>query len=91
METVPSGATSPTEDHGPTDGELLAIEAEAPVIAAEVALVDAEIALITVRRRRATDLDWQRVRAAERAVVTAWWTYYLAVSMPAGLPGGQAA
>jgi hypothetical protein len=68
------------EDDGPSPEDLAAIEDEWPVIEAETALTDAEIRLITVGRRKATELDWQRVRTAERAVLAAWLVYRRAVT-----------
>ena len=56
----------------PSDSELAAIDAHAPVTEAEVRLVDAEIAVLTAGHRSATDLDWQRVHSAERHVLAAW-------------------
>ena len=60
------------EDDEPSVADLAAIEDEAEVIDAEVMLTDAEIRLITVGRRHATELDWQRYRSAQRAVLAAW-------------------
>jgi hypothetical protein len=60
------------EDDEPSASDLAAIEEEWPVIEAEIALTDAEIRLITVGRRHATELDWQRYRSAERTVLAAW-------------------
>lgn len=60
------------EDDEPSAADLTAIEEEWPVIEAEMMLTDAEIRLITVGRRHATELDWQRYRSAERAVLAAW-------------------
>jgi len=51
-------------DAGPSDVELAAIELEWPLIAAELELVDAEIRLLTVAHP--TELDWRRLRRAER-------------------------
>ncbi|GAA4198655.1 hypothetical protein GCM10022220_00120 [Actinocatenispora rupis] len=50
---------------------MAALQAEEPVIDAEVALVDAEIAVLA----GATELTWRRLRAAERALFTAWRIY----------------
>ncbi|WP_117215247.1 DUF6284 family protein [Allorhizocola rhizosphaerae] len=49
---------------GPSDVELAAIELEWPLIAAELDIVDAEIRLLTADRP--TELDWRRLRRAER-------------------------
>jgi hypothetical protein len=67
--SLPAGEPEP---EGPSLAELAAIEAEWPVIEAEMALVDAEIAVLTGPGRKPTDLEWQRLRAAERDVVAAW-------------------
>ena len=64
------GADGPaleSDTDGPTEGELAAIEREMPLIRAEVALVDAEIRLLTAHPHP-TDLDWRRLRRAERRV-----------------------
>jgi hypothetical protein len=60
------------EDDEPSAAELAAIEDEQEVIEAEIALTDAEIRLITVGRHKASELDWQRYRSAQRAVLAAW-------------------
>jgi hypothetical protein len=49
---------------GPSDVELAAIELEWPLIAAELEIVEAEIRLLTAERP--TELDWRRLRRAER-------------------------
>jgi hypothetical protein len=56
-------------DAEPSAAELAAIEDEAPVIAAELDLLDAELAILNAPRP--TELDWHRVRAAERSLVAA--------------------
>jgi hypothetical protein len=61
-----------SDDDEPSAADLAAIEDEAEVIEAELALTDAEIRLITVGRRKASELDWQRYHVAERAVLAAW-------------------
>jgi len=66
------------DDDEPSDADLAAIEDEQEVIEAEVALTDAEIRLITVGRRYASELDWQRYRSAERAVLAAWFRLAIA-------------
>ncbi len=58
--------TNPDEPDGPSPEELAAIEAEWPLIAAEMALVEAESRLLTADRL--SDLDWRRLRRAERRV-----------------------
>ena len=63
------------EPDGPSLAELAAIEAEWPVIEKEIELVDAEIAVLTGPGRKPTDLEWQRLRAAERAVLAAWLVF----------------
>lgn len=65
-------------DREPSAEELAAIEAEWPVIKAELALLDAEIAVIQAGRARATALDWQRVRTAERELAAAWVAFIAA-------------
>ena len=54
---------------GPTPAELAAIDAEWPLIEAEMRLVDAEITVLTADRAL-TELDWRRLRRAERRVLT---------------------
>jgi hypothetical protein len=58
-------------DGEPSPAELAAIEGEWPVIEAELTLLDAEIAVLAAPRP-VPALDWSRVRAAERAVISAW-------------------
>ncbi len=58
-------------DGEPSPDELAAIAAEWPVIEAELSLLDAEIGVISAPRP-VTAWQWRRVRAAERAVVSAW-------------------
>jgi hypothetical protein len=53
----------------PTANDLNAIEAEWPLIAAELDLLDAEVAVL-LAGRRASLLDWRRVRRAEQRIVT---------------------
>ncbi|WP_020518814.1 DUF6284 family protein [Catelliglobosispora koreensis] len=55
---------------GPTFAELAAIELEWPLIAAELDIVDAEIRLLTALHGP-TELDWRRLRRAERRRLTA--------------------
>lgn len=50
---------------GPSAGDLAAIEREWPLIEAEVALVGAEIRVLTAEPGPC-ELDWRRVRRAER-------------------------
>ncbi|GAB7041421.1 MULTISPECIES: DUF6284 family protein [Catenuloplanes] len=52
---------------GPTSGELAAIEAEEPLISAEVALLDAQIRVFCADGGP-TELDWHRLRIAEKRV-----------------------
>ncbi|MFG1785841.1 DUF6284 family protein [Rhodococcus oryzae] len=54
-------ADEPTD---PADVELAAIELEWPLIAAELELTSAEITLLT--SDNPTELDWRRLRRAER-------------------------
>ncbi len=58
-------------DGDPSPAELATIDAEMPVITAEIKLLDAELALL-FGPRPVLPIDWSRVRAAERAVLTAW-------------------
>ncbi len=55
---------------GPSDSDLAALVAEEPLIDAGIALVDAEIRLL-LSGRAPTDLDWQRLRRAQRNVLRA--------------------
>ena len=66
------------DDAEPSPAELAAIDAEWPVFEAELALLDAEIAIIRAGRARATALDWQRVRTAERELAAAWVAFIAA-------------
>lgn len=75
MNSIASLPASEPESDGPSLAELAAIEAEWPVIEAEMALVDAEIAVLTGPGRKPTDLEWQRLRAAERDVLAAWLVF----------------
>jgi len=51
----------------PSAAELAAIELEMPLIRAEVDLVGAEIRVLTAEPHP-SELDWRRLRAAERRV-----------------------
>ncbi|MFD6640159.1 DUF6284 family protein [Micromonospora chalcea] len=53
---------------GPTADDLAAIEGEMPLIEAEVLLLDAQIAIVT-SDGHPSDLDWQRIRRAQRRVL----------------------
>lgn len=53
---------------GPNVDDLAAIEREMPLIEAEVLLLDAQITVLT-SDHRPTDLDWQRLRRAQRRVL----------------------
>ncbi|TDB78410.1 DUF6284 family protein [Micromonospora sp. KC721] len=53
---------------GPTAADLAAIEHEMPLIEAEVLLLDAQIAILCAEPAP-SDLDWQRVRRAQRQVM----------------------
>jgi len=55
---------------GPSEAELAEIELEWPLITAELELVDAEIRLLTADSAP-TELDWRRLRRAERRVLRA--------------------
>ncbi|MFY1657070.1 DUF6284 family protein [Micromonospora sp. WMMD1274] len=52
----------------PTADDLAAIEGEIPLIEAEVLLLDAQIAIVT-NDGHPSDLDWQRIRRAQRRVL----------------------
>jgi hypothetical protein len=53
----------------PTTNDLLAIEAEWPLIEAELAVLDAEISLINAADHGGpSPLDWRRLRRAEARV-----------------------
>ncbi|GLY26823.1 hypothetical protein Kisp02_01880 [Kineosporia sp. NBRC 101731] len=52
-------------DDEPSAQDLTAIEAEGPVIRAELAVTDAEI-VIAQLGQRVSELDWARLRLAER-------------------------
>ncbi|MDG4753787.1 DUF6284 family protein [Micromonospora sp. WMMD718] len=52
----------------PTADDLAAIEGEMPLIEAEVLLLDAQIAIVT-SDGHPSDLDWQRIRRAQRRVL----------------------
>ena len=54
----------------PTAADLAAIEAEWPLIDAELALLDAEISALPAVGRP-SQLDWRRLRRAERRVLAA--------------------
>ncbi|MFD0594375.1 DUF6284 family protein [Catellatospora coxensis] len=53
---------------GPSDAELAAIELEWPLIAAEMDLAEIEAQMLTAECRPA-ELDWRRLRRAERRVL----------------------
>ncbi len=55
-------------DAEPTANDLDAIEAEWPLIVAELDLLDAEVTVL-LAGRRASLLDWRRVRRAEQRIV----------------------
>jgi hypothetical protein len=74
-------------DHEPTRAQLREIEAEWPLIAAEIQVVDAEIAL-AVAGPAATDLDYKRLRRANRRVLRAATT---AIHPRSDVAGGEAA
>ncbi|WP_428963933.1 DUF6284 family protein [Micromonospora fluostatini] len=52
----------------PSTTELAEIEREMPLIDAEVLLLDAQITVLT-SSGNPTDLDWQRLRRAQRRVL----------------------
>lgn len=53
---------------GPSVDDLAEIEREMPLIEAEVMLLDAQIAILCADPAP-SDLDWQRVRRAQRRVL----------------------
>ncbi|WP_405101492.1 DUF6284 family protein [Micromonospora sp. NBC_01412] len=57
-----------TEATGPTAADMAEIERELPLIEAEVLLLDAQIIVLT-SDAGPTELDWQRVRRAQRRVL----------------------
>ena len=62
-------------EEGPSLAELAAIDAEWPVIEAEMNVVDAEITVLTGPGHTTTDVEWRRLRAAERALLAAWLVF----------------
>ncbi len=68
--TVRHHITRPDLDPGPTASDLATLVAEEPLIEAGIALVDAEIRLL-LAGRAPTELDWQRLRRAQRNVLRA--------------------
>ncbi|MET8359755.1 DUF6284 family protein [Micromonospora sp. NPDC005171] len=52
----------------PSTADLVEIERELPLIEAEVLLLDAQIAVLTIDGSP-SDLDWQRLRRAQRRVL----------------------
>jgi hypothetical protein len=67
----PDEGPSLDELAGPTAAEMRALVAEEPVIEAEVAVTAAEIDVLA----SPSELAWRRLRAAERALITAWLIY----------------
>ena len=65
---------------GPTAEELAAVDREMPLIEAEIDLVDAEIRVLT-SGPHPCELDWARLRRAERRVSDAWKHIYGAGSL----------
>lgn len=57
-----------TFDYEPSTADLADIEQELPLIEAEVLLLDAQIIVLT-SDTGPTELDWQRVRRAQRRVL----------------------
>lgn len=53
---------------GPSVDDLAAIEREMPLIEAEVLLLDAQITILCAEPAP-SDLDWQRVRRAQKRVL----------------------
>jgi hypothetical protein len=78
-----------TLDHieGPDIADLDAIEVEWPLIAAEMDLVAAEIVVLT--EPEPTDLDWRRLRRAERRVLRAFAALYGRPATPPPAGGMQ--
>ncbi|MFC6015532.1 DUF6284 family protein [Plantactinospora solaniradicis] len=59
----------------PSAAELAAIEHEMPLIEAELDLLDAEI-IVLCAERALSELDWQRVRSAQRRALRAAASLY---------------
>ena len=61
----------------PSADELAAIEAEEPLIAVELDWLAAELALLDAvdERGAPSQIDWQRVRSAERRVIAETLNY----------------
>ncbi|MCL7459892.1 DUF6284 family protein [Micromonospora sp. MSM11] len=57
-----------THDREPSATELAEVEQELPLIEAEVLLLDAQITVLT-SDAGPTELDWQRLRRAQRRVL----------------------
>ncbi|MGN9890583.1 DUF6284 family protein [Micromonospora sp. L31] len=57
-----------TFDYEPSAADLSEIEQELPLIEAEVLLLDAQIVVLT-SDAGPTELDWQRLRRAQRRVL----------------------
>ncbi|WP_433386915.1 DUF6284 family protein [Micromonospora sp. KLBMP9576] len=57
-----------TYDREPSATELAEVEQELPLIEAEVLLLDAQIVVLT-SDSGPTELDWQRLRRAQRRVL----------------------
>jgi hypothetical protein len=62
-------------DDEPTAADLAAIDLEWPLIAAEMNLAVAEARVLTAEPGP-SDLDWHRVRSAERAVAREWIAFH---------------
>ncbi len=67
---------------GPTAAELVAIEAQWPLIEAELAVLDAEIVALSAVGGP-SPLDWRRLRRAERRMLAA--RLRLMTARPAGV------
>ena len=79
-----------SNDNEPTAADLAAIEREMPLIAAEMDLVVAEARVLTAEPGP-SDLDWHRVRLAERAVAREWIAFHTVSRTPAAAVVGRVA
>jgi hypothetical protein len=64
----PSTALVGGMEFEPTDDDLAEIDDEWPLIAAEISVVEAEISMLCAPDG-ASEMDWQRLRRARRAVL----------------------
>jgi hypothetical protein len=75
MKTHVRRPIEPDFDDEPTAADLAAIEREMPLIEAEAALVVAEARVLTAEPGP-SEVDWARVRSAERAVAREWIAFH---------------